>query len=791
MLPTDQYVGNQPTISFEEDSTRLVRGTVTLPNSVHPAVRRAQGKRWWRTEKAAGKDAAFQAYKALWEYGLVNDNLLPLTRKPELRLAEDMAMPAILECSAQYDPFMEMSLDWAPHRLHASSITVSDNATGAVNEDLLMSIILPKWMPVPDPLTFFWENDTSMTVTFGQSQPISPVPTTETVEYMRTITAMYLQAPSSRRQGNGRDYVALFIPNVPLDQLEAWLRHYEGTEQAIDLYARDSTIAPVGIIRDTAKYSEPRLFRMWHEHDTLEIECRSLPKRRNLLQYRNPSQMADETEEAAPKIHVIPAIGCTVDRLPWKKSMFGRFISAILDRFEAMMVAHRLNVTILRGAGIQDLSHVLTAITTPLAQATTHYQLYEFFGDSVLKFTVSYQLFFSQPNWHEGYLSESRDKSVKNQRLARAALDTGLDQFILNDRFTPRKWNAPLISSKIAAAANQPKRKLSMKVLADIVESLIGAAYMDGGMRRAQACLYRFLPEIDIQAPIPSRCEATTLASNLMDTELIGKLLGYTFRDPSLLTEALTHSSCEHDMRSQSYQRLEFLGDAVLDMVVVSVLAELNQKIPEGKMTLIKHSVVNAGLLAFMCMEMTTDDDMYLWKFLRYNGPAIQVARDASVARHQALREVILHEVQHGSKYPWELFSRLRPDKFMSDIVESTLGAIFLDSGADLDQGHCKAFLERLGLLKYLRRVIKDDVDVQHPLNKAQDVLGKSAGHLAFKSRRIEAKGVPATYRCTATVNKNQVAVIEGCASAEEAEIKTALWVIENFHAERMAAAVA
>jgi dsRNA-specific ribonuclease len=154
------------------------------------------------------------------------------------------------------------------------------------------------------------------------------------------------------------------------------------------------------------------------------------------------------------------------------------------------------------------------------------------------------------------------------------------------------------------------------------------------------------------------------------------------------------------------------------------------------------------------------------------------------VARHQELREEILHELKYGFKYPWELFSRLRPDKFMSDIVESTLGAIFIDSGADIGLAHCTAFVERLGLLSYVRRVIAENVDVQHPRNKAQDVLGKTVGQLQFKSRRVEAKGVAATYRCTATMNKNEVAIIEGCASADEAEIKTALWVIEKFHAQ-------
>ncbi|KAJ5469262.1 Dicer-like protein 2 [Penicillium diatomitis] len=779
VLPSDPYVENSPTFSYEEGDHGLLRGAVVLPNSVHPSVRQAHGKRWWRTEKAARKDAAFQAYKALWEYGLVNDNLLPLSNKAEIQITKDESLPAIVECSGQYDPLIDLAHAWAAQDLHMTSITVTDQKTGQVYEDLQMSMILPRAGPVPDPLTFFWESDTRLTVSFGESQPLPFPASAEMIKYMRDITAMYLQAPSSRLQGLDRDYVALFVPNIPVDQLGAWLQQYQGTQMATEMFARDPTICPVGIIRDTAKYSEPRLFRMWHDVNPVEVEVQSLPKRRNLLQYKDPSQMADEREEAPPKIHLIPAIGCTVDRLPWKKSMFGLFISAILDRVTAVMAAHKLNETILKGSQIRDLRHVLTAITTPLAQAPTHYQLYEFFGDAVLKFTASCQLFFSKPAWHEGYLSESRDKSVKNQRLARGALDVGLDQFILNDRFTPRRWHAPIISKKISPEAIPPKRKLAMNVLADVVEALIGAAYMDGGISKAQTCLYRFIPEIDLQSMSPQAVD-TPPASRLVDTKMLSKLIGYEFTNAHLLTEALTHPSCEHDTKTQSYQRLEYLGDAVLDMVVVSLLANLNQQIPEGKMTLFKHSVVNAGLMAFLCMDLTVDG-IYLWQFLRYNGPTIALAQAESVARYEELREVIWHELNHGSEYPWEIFSRLRPDKFMSDIIESVLGAIFLDTGADLSLRHCEAFLERLGLLPYLRRIISNNVDVQHPRSKAQDILAQAVGQVGFKARRVEAKGVPATYRCTATLNKTQIALIEGCASADEAEIKTALWLIENF----------
>ena len=797
VLPVGDYAHNRPVFSFEENDAGLFRGTVTLPNSVHPAVRRARGRTWWRTERAAIRETAFQSYKALYDYRLVNDNLLPLARKPELQTIKQVNLPALVDCSEQYDPYLDLAQAWSSPELFCTEIVLSSD--GTFFKDLSMSIILPKLTALPDPIQLYWESNTSLVASLATTRKLNGV-TVDAVNIMRTITAMYLQAPTSRARGPDQDFVCLFVPTLPVEHLYDWLKTHEGAEDALDHYARDTEAPLVGIIRNTSPYGEPRLFRKWivsgeGADSQIQLECQSLPRRRNLLQSGNPPTEQDG-ELGKPKMYIMPALSCTVDRLPATQAIFGLLISAILDRFEATLVATELNETILKGVGIQNIRHVLTAITTPLAQAGTHYQLYEFFGDSVLKFTASCQLFFKNPTWHEGYLSESRDRLVQNQNLARAALDTGLDKFILTNRFTPRKWSAPIISHRLARESS--KRQLSMKVLADVVEALIGASYMDGGILKAQSCLHRFLPEIDIFTDniATLTTPATRGMSNLIDQRRLANLIGYTFEDTSLLTEALTHPSCEHDMTTQSYQRLEFLGDAVLDMVVVSVLAKHPDELSQGKLTKIKHSVVNANLLAFLCMTLALPDEtteitqtlngdfnftsrvenIHLWQFLRFHGPVIQAARDACLSRYQTLCQDTIAALKYAPHYPWELLARLRADKFLSDIIESTIGAIFLDSKGDLDI--CGAFVERLGLLPYLRRILSDAVDVEHPRNAAQDIV-KTQGTLVFRSTRIE-KGDTATYHCSAIVNKQEIASIEECGSAEEAEIRVAHLVIEK-----------
>ncbi len=70
--------------------------------------------------------------------------------------------------------------------------------------------------------------------------------------------------------------------------------------------------------------------------------------------------------------------------------------------------------------------------------------------------------------------------------------------------------------------------------------------------------------------------------------------LEYEFRDPSLLENALTHSSCANESRGklQSNERLEFLGDSILGMVVAEHLYRNHPDLPEGELTRTRAALV-------------------------------------------------------------------------------------------------------------------------------------------------------------------------------------------------------
>ncbi len=79
-------------------------------------------------------------------------------------------------------------------------------------------------------------------------------------------------------------------------------------------------------------------------------------------------------------------------------------------------------------------------------------------------------------------------------------------------------------------------------------------------------------------------------------------ILGYTFQNPNLLKEALTHASIA-DNRLDSNERMEFLGDAVLDLIVCELLYLRFPQYQEGDLTKIKSAVVSRRT----CAEVAND----------------------------------------------------------------------------------------------------------------------------------------------------------------------------------------
>ncbi|MFQ5555769.1 MAG: ribonuclease III [Acidimicrobiia bacterium] len=127
--------------------------------------------------------------------------------------------------------------------------------------------------------------------------------------------------------------------------------------------------------------------------------------------------------------------------------------------------------------------------------------------------------------------------------------------------------------------------------------------------------------------------------------DLLQQTLGWKFADRDLLRTALIHRSCaSEEGLDESYERLEFLGDAVLQLSVTDYLYTTYPALAEGEMAKVRAAVVNERTLATM-------------------------------ARHLGLPDAIF--LGRGE----ELTGGRNKDSILSDVVESLLGALYVDAG--------------------------------------------------------------------------------------------------------------
>jgi ribonuclease-3 len=145
--------------------------------------------------------------------------------------------------------------------------------------------------------------------------------------------------------------------------------------------------------------------------------------------------------------------------------------------------------------------------------------------------------------------------------------------------------------------------------------------------------------------------------------------IGIAFRDPDLLLEALTHSSFANEnpqLSPRDNERLEYLGDAVLQLISAEYLYKVRPDAEEGEMTQVRSAMVNTNTLASLSEELGLGNYLYLGKGIARGGG-------------RNLRSLL------------------------ANAFEALLGAIFLDAGYDAAFHYC---LERF---KTLPEAVQDE----------------------------------------------------------------------------------
>ena len=111
--------------------------------------------------------------------------------------------------------------------------------------------------------------------------------------------------------------------------------------------------------------------------------------------------------------------------------------------------------------------------------------------------------------------------------------------------------------------------------------------------------------------------------SSVYSLELLEKRIGYQFKNKQLLKEAITHSSFANEQKInklKDYERLEFLGDAVLELISSDFLFHENPEMTEGKLTKLRSSMVCEPALAYCAKDLELGQFMLLGKGEEYTG---------------------------------------------------------------------------------------------------------------------------------------------------------------------------
>jgi len=176
--------------------------------------------------------------------------------------------------------------------------------------------------------------------------------------------------------------------------------------------------------------------------------------------------------------------------------------------------------------------------------------------------------------------------------------------------------------------------------------------------------------------------------------ETAEQLLGHRFADPELLAQALTHASVA-DSRLESNERLEFLGDAVLGLVVCEYLYRRFTDMLEGDLTKIKSTVVSRRTCADIAEELGLDALLRLGKGLADRG--------------------------------------VLPKSVLAAVYESMIGALLIDGGIEV---------ARKFILKGMERKIELAAGSGHQYNfksvlqqTAQEVLGQQPTYLVLDEK--------------------------------------------------------
>ncbi|TQN73169.1 Dicer-like protein 1 [Colletotrichum shisoi] len=484
-------------------------------------------------------------------------------------------------------------------------------------------------------------------------------------------------------------------------------------------------------------WAKSRMKRTWRDTQPV-VEAEVVSLRRNLLD--------DFVEVAAggSKICYLILEPMRVSTLPIDTVVMAFAFPALIHRIDSVMIA--LDACNLLELNIRpDLA--LEAVTKDSDNSDEHgkekinfqsgmgknYERLEFLGDCFLKMATTIAIFTENPDSNEFGYHVDRMLLICNQNLFNKAVDRNLPEYVRSKSFDRRSWypsGLRLIRGKEGSVNH--RHALADKSVADVCEALIGAAYLtyadtsnfDMAIRAVTAVVksknhlmtswgdyYAAYapPAWQFADPTPMQKE---LARQIKDR------LGYEFKSPALLRSAFKHPSYPRAYENlPDYQRLEFLGDALLDMVCVDFLFH---KFPDADpqwLTEHKTAMVSNQFLASLCVKLGLHKHVLSGHASLLNQThdfvvSLESAKKDGEADGTFTQAYWIH-VQHAPKY-------------LSDVVEACIGAIFIDSGYDYN--HVRVFFDTHIRPFFTDMALYDSFASRHPVTNLTHILQDGFG---------------------------------------------------------------
>lgn len=430
------------------------------------------------------------------------------------------------------------------------------------------------------------------------------------------------------------------------------------------------------------------------------------------------------------------------------KSLY--LIPSIMHRMTNLTLASQLRQEIQECSSCPFISAtlIMQALTTLRCMESFSFERLELLGDSVLKYAVSCHLFLKYDKKHEGQLSAHRSLAVCNATLHALALKRNLPGYIRDEPFNPSRWVAPGTHSKktvpcrcdgkmieesvngivdmehkvvkVGKTCDQGHRWMCSKTIADSVEALIGSYLVGGGLSAA----LEFMSWLNIPVAYESGLvdiafKHASVHPNILsriNIHMLESQLGYVFNNKALLVEAITHASQPDSEGVFCYQRLEFLGDSVLDFLITRHLFKEHPDLTPGVLTDLRSAAVNNDSFAYVAVKYN------LQQYIRH-GSVMLLGQITKFVR----------AVQHCIGVKGCPFSScgVKAPKVLGDIVESIAGAILVDSRFDVE--HVWKIMKPL-----LSPIVTPETLHLHPIREVSELCHLEGYRIVWKKSAQE-----------------------------------------------------